>query len=130
VVSCVPWKLYAPQKETPVLTGPQSQTQCFGEEKNTLSLAAIKSKFLSCQASSLVCMILRYSSHDDDLPVTLSNGSVSTADIIWSWRNGINVVHGGTEELGHAHGLLQSIAWCLPKLTYENRTPCPQWWFF
>jgi hypothetical protein len=34
-------------------------------------------------------MILRYSSHkedddDDDLPVTLFNGSISNADIIWS----------------------------------------------
>jgi len=34
------------------------------------------------------------------------------------------------QELGHAHGLLQGIAWYLPKLTYKNHTPCPQWWFF
>ena len=67
------------------LGGPQSQVQCFGEEKNILSLAAIKSKFLSCQASSLVFMILCYSSRDDeDLPVTLFNGSISNADITWS----------------------------------------------
>ena len=30
------------------------------------------------------------------------------------------------QELGHAHGLLQGIAWYLPKLTYKNHTPCPQ----
>jgi hypothetical protein len=68
------------------LGGPESQAQCFGEEKNILSLAAVKSKFLSCRASSLVFIILCYSSHDDDdyLPVTLFNGSISNADIIWS----------------------------------------------
>jgi hypothetical protein len=43
------------------------------------------------------------------LPVTLFNGSISNADIIWSWKNGNNVVHGGREEQGHAHGLLQGI---------------------
>ena len=83
VVSCMPWKLYTPQKESPVLTAQETgwapePGSVFWRREKYLVLSSNQKKFLSCWASSLVFIILCYSSHgdDDDLPITLFNGSV------------------------------------------------------